>query len=67
MFASLKKLAIKFEPAQIVRESTQVVGQTKHKSTQVKIWCVKTSADVRFFELMSFLHVFFRAHIATTA
>ena len=41
-----KKLAMKFEPAQIIRKSTQanashrkssqVSGQTRHKSTQVK-------------------------------
>ena len=33
---SLKKLGMTFEPAQIVRKSSQVVGQTRHKSTQVK-------------------------------
>ena len=35
-FASLKKLAMKFEPVQIVRKSSQVGDQTRHKSTQVK-------------------------------
>ena len=27
---------MKFEPAQIIRKSSQVGGQTRHKSTQVK-------------------------------
>ena len=31
-----KKIAMKFEPAQIVRKSSQVVGQTRHNSTQVQ-------------------------------
>ena len=36
MFSSLKKLAMKFEPAQIIRKSSQVGGQTRHKSIKVK-------------------------------
>ena len=44
--ASVRKLAIKFEPAQIIRKSSQVGGQTRHKSTQFKsLWWLVFSFD----------------------
>ena len=52
MLTSLKKLAMKFEPAQIIRKSTQVGGQTRRKQVQVKtcddlrsrlIWALQSS------------------------